>query len=80
MAEKLFVSNDEHKLHVALQLLAVLIDRLGGEVLIDRKEFTFLEDVPVVGRDYGSHVVLRLGDEDEVQEIGQEPPKGGTEF
>jgi hypothetical protein len=67
MSEKIFFTPTEHKLHVALQLLAVLIDRLGGEILIDRKEFEFFEDCPVVGRDYGTHVVFRLGDEDEEQ-------------
>jgi hypothetical protein len=63
--EKLFFSTAEHKLHVALQLLAVCIDRLGGEIIIERKEFEFFGDCQVVGKDYGTHVVLRLGDEDD---------------
>jgi hypothetical protein len=63
MAEKLYAPG-ELNLARALQLLAVLIDRLGGEVLIERRAFEMMEDVPVVGRDYGTHVVLHLGGED----------------
>lgn len=71
--EKIFFHPAENKLDAALQLLAVLLERLGGEVLIDRKEFTQLENVPVVGRDYGTHIVLRLGYED-LEEIEMLPP------
>lgn len=67
MSEKIFFSPDEVKLACALQLLAVLIGRQGGEVLIDRKEFESFEDCPVVGRDYGTHVVIRVGEEEEGQ-------------
>jgi hypothetical protein len=69
MAEKIFFSSAEHSLHNAIQLIAVLIQRQGGEVLIDQREFSRFEGVPVKGTDYGSHIVLRLGDEDELQEV-----------
>lgn len=75
MAEKIFFSSDELKLQNAVQIIAVLIERLGGEVLIDREDFTRFEDVPVVGKDYGSHVVLRLGDEDQIAEVEIFPDK-----
>ena len=67
MADKIFFSPAEHKLQVALQLLAVLVERLGGEVLIERREFEMFEGVSVVGRDYSTHMIMRLGDEDEEQ-------------
>lgn len=75
--EKIFFHPAENKLDVALQIIAVLIDRLGGEVLIERKEFEFHEGTPVVGRDYGTHCVFHLGDEDEMQEIEIPPPISG---
>jgi hypothetical protein len=74
VAEKIFFSPAENKLDAALQIIAVLVDRLGGEVLIERKEFEYFEDCPVVGRDYGTHCVFRLGDEDEIQEVETLPP------
>jgi hypothetical protein len=60
----------EAKLETLLQIMACLIERLGGEVVIGRKEFTAFEGVPVVGRNLsGGYVVLRLGDEDEAEFI-----------
>lgn len=66
MSEKIFAPG-ELNLHRALQLLAVLIEREGGEVLISRKDFELMEDVPIKGQDYGSHVVLHVCFEDEEQ-------------
>ena len=76
MAEKIFFSPDEVKLENALQLLAILICRLGGEVSISRKEFSEFEGCPIVGKDYGECVVLRLGDEDEEEEMIEGPLEG----
>ena len=56
----------EAKIESLLQMLAVLIDRLGGEVLISHKEYSMYEGVSVVARNLTSgYVVMRLGDEDE---------------
>lgn len=56
----------EAKINQLLQLLALLIERLGGEVVVSHQEFSMFEDVPVVGRKLSpNYVVLRLGDEDE---------------
>lgn len=64
----------EAKLDQLLQLLAVLIERLGGEVIVSRTEFSMFEDVPVVGRSLSrDYVLLRLGGEDE-QSMGQTHP------
>lgn len=60
------VNPQEAQLDTLLQILAVLIDRLNGEVVISRAEFEAYEGVPVVGcsiaRDY---VRFRLALEDE---------------
>lgn len=73
-----FVTPQEAKLDALLQVIACLIDRLGGEVIISHKEDSMYEDVPVVGRNLTSgYVVLRLGDEDEesfsVEDIDRTP-------
>ena len=57
--------SDAEKLSNAIQLLAVLIEKLGGEVVVSRRDFDMMEDVPVVGRDIGSYIILRLKFEDE---------------
>jgi hypothetical protein len=45
-----------------VQILAVLIDRLGGEVVVSKREFDMYEDVPVLGKNISSdYTVLRLG-------------------
>lgn len=61
----------EAKINALLQVVACLIDRLGGEVVISQKEYSMYEDVPVVGRNLTSgYVALRLGDEDEESSLG----------
>ncbi len=55
----------EVKIDALLQMVACLIDRLGGEVVISQKEYSMYEGVPVVGRNLTSgYVAFRLGDED----------------
>ena len=45
-----------------VQILAVLIDRLGGEVVVSRREFDMYGGVSVLGRNLSSdHMLLRLG-------------------
>jgi hypothetical protein len=56
----------QEPLDTLLQVLAVLIDRAGGEVVISRTEFEAFEDVPVVGRLIArDYVRFRLAEEDE---------------
>lgn len=56
----------QEPLDTLLQILAVLIDRAGGEVVINRAEFEAYEDVPVVGRAIAKdYVRFRLAEEDE---------------
>lgn len=63
------VTPTEAKLDELLQLLALLINRLGGEIVIGRHEFTEFDGVKVVGRNLTSgYVLFRLDEEDE--EIG----------
>jgi hypothetical protein len=56
----------EAKLDELLQVLAVLLDRLGGEAVIGYKEFSMYEGVPVLACTLAAgYVRLHLGDEDE---------------
>lgn len=60
------VNPQEAQLDTLLQILAVLIDRMGGEVVISRAEFEAFEKVPVVGRAIAKdYVRFRLAEEDE---------------
>lgn len=44
-----------------IQVLAVLVDRLGGEVLIKKKEFDAYEGIPVLLRNISSdYILLRI--------------------
>ena len=67
MAEDFEIVNPkEDQLDTLLQILAVLIDRVGGEVVISRAEFEAFEGVPVVGRSIArDYVRFRLAEEDE---------------
>ena len=71
MADKLYTSEAELKLDNALQMIAVLVHRLGGEVTISQNEWSRFDDAPEIlrGHDYGNHVVVFLSDEDEYMEI-----------
>lgn len=52
----------QSEVDVLVQILAVLIDRLGGEVVVSKKEFDTYEGIDVVGRNLSSdHMLLRLG-------------------
>jgi hypothetical protein len=62
---KIYKNLEEAKLETLLQIVAVLIDRLGGEVFISRGEFEMMEDVPVMGHSISDdYAVFRLGDID----------------
>lgn len=62
-------SSAETQLETMVQIMAVLLDKLGGEVVISRRDFEMYEDVPVVGhRISPDYVVFRLGDEDQARD------------
>jgi hypothetical protein len=49
-----------------LQVIAVLIERLGGEVVIGQEEFACFDGVQVLGRNLSSgYVRFRLSEDDE---------------
>lgn len=53
-----------------LQLLAVLLDRVGGEIVISRKEFEMFEGTAVVGRYIAKdYVAFRLAEEEAFEDI-----------
>ena len=61
------VTPQEARIETLLQLLAVLLDKLGGEVIISRRDFEIVEGLPVVGRHISKdYVVLRIAEEDEI--------------
>lgn len=65
--------DDPQSVDTLLQILACLLDRLGGEAVISRAEFEMYEGVPVVGRNISKdYVVFRLADEDiESEEVDE---------
>lgn len=72
--EQLTEDRPDPKLDMALQLLAVLLNRSGGEVFISQEEFDEFEGVQVKARQLGrDHIRLQLEDED----CGSCPECGG---
>ncbi len=64
------VTPHEAQLESLLTLLAILLDRVGGELVISRRDFEMFDGVPVVGRYISKdYVMLRLAEEDEVGSI-----------
>jgi hypothetical protein len=76
------VTPHEAQIETLLQLLACLLDQVGGEVVINRRDFSMYEGVQVVGRYISNdYVLLRIAEEDEasgdteVIELPEEPPQ-----
>ena len=64
------VTPQEARIETLLQILAVLLDKLGGEIVIGRKEFEQFAGAPVVGRYISKdYVMFRLAYEDEAAYI-----------
>lgn len=64
------VTPQEAMIESLLQIVAVLLDKMGGEVIISRRDFEMLEGVPVVGRHISKdYVVFRLAEEDEESDV-----------
>jgi len=60
------VTPHEAQIETLLQILACLLDQLGGEVVLSRASFSAYEGVPVVGRYISKdYVMLRIALEDE---------------
>lgn len=66
------VTPQEAKVESLLQLLAVLLDKLGGEIVISRRDFEMVEGLPVVGRYISKDYVLFRLVEDEMADDGTE--------
>jgi hypothetical protein len=66
MEDIVVTPQEDSKINTLLQIIAVLLDRIGGEVVINSKEYSMYEDVPVMARTLaGGYTLLRIGDEDE---------------
>jgi hypothetical protein len=64
------VTPQEAMIESLLQIVAVLLDKMGGEVIISRRDFEMLEGVPVIGRYISKdYVVFRLAEEDEESDV-----------
>jgi hypothetical protein len=50
MKDKKLLTPHEAEIDKLLQIMAVLIDKLGGEVIVNRHEIEAFFDVPVVSR------------------------------
>lgn len=69
MSNKKLMTPHEAEMDKLLQVMAVLIDRLGGEVILKRREIESFFDVPVVSRVISpDYVLFRVNypDEDEI--------------
>jgi hypothetical protein len=70
MRDRKLLTPHEAEIDKLLQIMAVLIGQLGGEVIINRHELEQYFDVPVlsevISKDY---VKLYLGGEDETSEV-----------
>lgn len=65
----------EATLDELVQVIAVLIDRMGGEVVIGQEEFAAYDGVQILGRNLSSgYVRFRLAEEDE-ESIDESVPK-----
>lgn len=70
------VTPHEAQVDTLLQIIACLLDRLGGEVVISRQDFEMYEDAPVVGRHLTrDYVVFRLAYEDEEGDVSMGLPE-----
>jgi hypothetical protein len=64
------VTPHEAQLETLLTLLAILLDRVGGELVISRRDFEMFDRAPVVGRYISKdYVLLRLAYEDEMGDM-----------
>jgi len=69
VSNKKLMTPHEAEMDKLLQVMAVLIDRLGGEVILKRREIESFFDVPVVSRVISpDYVLFRVNypDEDEI--------------
>jgi len=85
MKEKKLLTPHEAEVDRLLQIMAVLIDKLGGEVILHRREIEAFFDVPVVTRvispdyvrlrvDYPDEMVVMV-DSSDLPEQPENPPQ-----
>lgn len=65
MDEDVVTPTESEKINKLVQLLAVLVERLGGEVVIDEMEFEVFEDAEVLVRNLTSgYILLKVVDDE----------------
>jgi hypothetical protein len=83
MRDKKLMTPHEAEIDRLLQIMAVLIDKLGGEVIVSRQELEMFFDVPVLTRpispdyirfrvDYPDEMVVSLED---TEPLPDKPPQ-----
>lgn len=72
MRDKKLMTPHEAEIDRLLQIMAVLLDKLGGEVILNRRDIELFFDVPVVSRVISpDYILFRVAypDEDDGVEI-----------
>jgi hypothetical protein len=68
MRNKKLLTPHEAEIDRLLQIMAVLVDRLGGEVIVNRHELEAFFDVPVVSRVISpDYILFRVNYPDETE-------------
>ena len=75
MRDKKLMTPHEAEIDRLLQVMAVLIDKLGGEVILSRREIESFFDVPVVSRAISpDYVLFRVHYSEDVEVMGVDLP------
>jgi hypothetical protein len=79
MRDKKLMTPHEAEIDRLLQIMAVLIDKLGGEVFVNRRELELFFDVPVVSRVISpDYILFRVNYPDEADDVEIDLPGKDT--
>ena len=79
MRDKKLMTPHEAEIDRLLQIMAVLIDKLGGEVFVNRRELELFFDVPVVSRVISpDYILFRVSYPDEADDVEIDLPGKDT--
>jgi hypothetical protein len=70
MRDKKLMTPHEAEIDRLVQIMAVLLDKLGGEVILHRRDIELFFDVPVISRVISpDYVLFRVAYPDEVDDV-----------
>jgi len=76
MRDKKLMTPHEAEIDRLLQIMAVMLDRLGGEVILHRRDIEAFFDVPVVSRVISpDYILFRVNYPDETDEVEIDIPE-----